>query len=521
MTYYKKQRKHTRSIYLNTDDAYYTNADRTIFSFRFAPVNIEDESRMYVKNTNVDYKTAGLSVKNVQTGLFLGSTATYSATYSVNPSITFVPQDGKGTGATAIGVLAPSGASGSATSSTLVVNPLSVGQGYTGTIPTIAANVPNTGGTGATLTPAGPIDSINGGFSAAAATLVAGSGYTEAPTFTIPAPQASVLATFAAVPHTASTGVITGVPAVLNTATNGFYGTGFFSATFVNNPVTAFGVFQTNATGGITGVIIENAADNGYYGTDHPITLPFAVGGTGFTFTPTYSSGRCVSIIVTNAGSGYGNNLIDYPFTAGAPATPVAGTITGATLSQGRLTALTTFTGGSKYKNPTITTSGIRPPIQAVYEPVFKQASALAGVRMLTHGRGYNLPPKAVIDSTFRVANNGDLPLITEITPSYLVDKSNYYTIKIDGVQYNRALYTNTDNKGLPTLAICSTNEIINNEDYTDLVIPAQVINDITLDIRDKDGLGVEATRNMIILIIIEELEDEHTDFEHSKRQLY
>jgi predicted nucleic acid-binding protein len=101
------------------------------------------------------------------------------------------------------------------------------------------------------------------------------------------------------------------------------------------------------------------------------------------------------------------------------------------------------------------------------------------------------------------------------------VDKSNYYTIKIDGVQYNRALYTNTDNKGLPTLAICSTNEIINNEDYTDLVIPAQVINDITLDIRDKDGLGVEATRNMIILIIIEELEDEHTDFEHSKRQLY
>ena len=140
---------------------------------------------------------------------------------------------------------------------------------------------------------------------------------------------------------------------------------------------------------------------------------------------------------------------------------------------------------------------------------------------MLTHGRGYTLPPKPVIDSTFRVANNGDLPLIAEITPTYLVEKNNYYTIKADGFQFNRTLYTNTDNKGVPTIAVCSTSENVNNEDYVDLVLPSQVINDFTLTITDRDGLGLEANKNMTLLLTIEELDESHTHFHNSKRQEY
>jgi len=517
--YQKKQKKITRSVYLNTDEAFYVDGERKTFRFRINPINVEDESIMMVKNTITGYKSSGLAVKNVNTGLFLGSSATFSATYSANPAITFVPQDGKGTGATAIGLLAPSGASGSATSSTLVVNATAVGQGYTGAVPTINANVPNTGGTGATLTPTG-IDSINGGF-LSTATLVAGSGYTEAPTFTIPAPQASVNATFGAVPYTTSTGVITGTPTITNASTNGFYNTNTFAVGFVSNPVQAYGIYQTNATGGFTSISIVNTADNGYYGSDYPLVLPMT-GGTGFTYTPTYSGGRCVSIIITASGTGYGNNLVDYPFTANVPATPVAGSITGKTITQGRLTALTFGTGGSRYYNPSVNISaGIATPIQAVFEPVYKIASVIAGARMLTHGRGYTLPPKPVIDSTYRVSNAGDLPLVSEVCPSTQVEKNDYYTIKADGFSFNRTLYTNTDNKGTPTLCVSSSAEDVNNEQYTQLILPAQVINDITLTITDRDGNGLDVNRNLVLLLSIEELDEEDAHFKESKRQVY
>jgi hypothetical protein len=83
--YGKKQKKHSRSIFLNTDDAVYVDADRKTFRFSFAPVNIEDESKLSVKNTIVDYKIgSGLGVKNLVSGLFLGSTASYPSTYSAH-----------------------------------------------------------------------------------------------------------------------------------------------------------------------------------------------------------------------------------------------------------------------------------------------------------------------------------------------------------------------------------------------------------------------------------------------------
>ena len=457
----------------------------------------------------------------------MGSTATFSSTYSVQPAITFVSQDGKGTGATAIGLLAPSGLSGSATSSTLSVNVVNAGAGYTGVAGDYVVNavVPQTGGSGATIT-SGTLTTATGSFSATG-TLVAGSGYTEVPLFVAPLPPASVAATFNSAGITS--GVITTAPTVANPTLNGFYNASTFTASFVSGHKIALGVVNTNASGTVTSISLDNASDNGYYDASNPLTVvsindvPLGQGfGTGLVIAPTYSGGKCASVVVTNGGTGYGANLVNGPIQFSFPSIGTGATITGATVSQGRITAITLGAGGTKYYAPTVSiTAGLIVPFQATYEPVFKIASVLAGARMLTHGRGYNLPPKPIIATTNRISNSGDLPLIAEITPSYLVDKSNYYTIKIDGVLYNRSLYTNTDNKGLPTLAICSTNEIINNEDYTELVIPAQVINDITLDIKDKDGLGVEATRNMIILIIIEELTDEHTDFEQSKRQLY
>lgn len=522
MEYYKKQKKHTRSIYLNTNEAFYVNNDRTSFTFRFAPINVEDESRMYVKNTSVDYKDAGLSVLNVKSGIFKGSTATFGATYWDNPAITFISQDGKGSGATAIGTLAPSGVSGSATSTTTIVAPTIGGGGYTGTPTTIQANPLTTGGFGATLTPAynpttGALDN---------ATLVAGEGYEETPTFTIPAPPASVPATFGAVPYTASTGVITGVPTITNPTTNGFYNGSLFTISFKNNPVPPTATGSTNATGGFTNITITNPTENGYFGTDAPPTLATIdadpLWGQGFTYTPVYTNGSLSAITILTAGTGYGNNRTNQAMGITGNGVPTPATITNKTITNGRLTALTFGSGGAKYYKPTIQiTAGLVAPVQGEYAPVYQLPAPLTGVRMLTHGSGYTLPPKPVIDTTYRFDNYGDLPLISEITPSYIIDRSNYYTIKVDGVKYNGTQYTNTDNKALPTLAICSTNEIINNEEYTELILPSQVINELTLEIKDKDGLGINEDRNMVILIIIEELDKNVPYFINSKRQLY
>jgi hypothetical protein len=527
MSYYKKQPKHTRTLILNTDDANYVDGDRKTFTFRFAPINIEDESLMYVKNTVANFKTTGLAVKSVQSGLFLGSTATFSSTYSVQPAITFASQDGKGSGASAIGLLAPSGLSGSATSSTLSVNVINAGSGYTGVAGDYVVNavVPTTGGSGATIT-SGTLTTATGSFSPTG-TLVAGSGYTEVPLFVAPIPPASVPATFNSAGITA--GVITTAPSVANPTLNGFYNASTFVASFVSGHKIALGVVNTNASGTVTSISLDNANDNGYYDSSFPLTVVSINGiqlgtgfGTGLVIAPTYSGGKCASVVVTNGGTGYGANLVNGPIQFSFPSIGTGATITGATVSQGRITAITLGAGGTKYYAPTVSiTAGVVVPVQATYEPVFKIGSVIAGVRMLTHGAGYTVPPKPLISSTNRISNAGDLPLIAEIAPTYLVEKNNYYIVKADGFQFNRTLYTNTDNKGLPTIAVCSTNEEVNDEDYTELVLPAQVLDNITITIHDKDALGLETNRNMIILLTIEELDKNETNFKDSKRQEY
>lgn len=526
MAYYKKQRKHSRSVFLNTDEAYYVDNERKSFSFRINPINIEDESKIHVKNTIIDYKTSGLSVGKIIQGFF--SATAYQSTYSSPPSLIFTPQDGKGTGASAIAILAPSGLSGSASSTTTTVNVVNAGSGYTGAASSYVATAitPTTGGSGATIT-SGTLTTATGSFSPTG-TLVAGSGYTDVPLFNVPAPPASVLATFGTVPYTASSGTITGTPTVSNPTLNGFYNSSTFTAVFTNNPIRATGFCSTNGTGGLTSIIISNSADNGYYSSGSPITILsingvlLGTGGVGLVITPTYTNGRAVSIVVNTAGSGYGNNLVDAPVVFSLPATPVAATITGATITLGRLTALTFGTGGSAYYNPTVTiTAGLVPPVTATYAPVFKIASLVNGFRLLSYGRGYTKPPIISIDTTNRVASNGDVPATAEMTPTYLVEPNYVYTIKAEGFRFNRSLYTNSDNKGSPTIGICSPNEMVNNEEYSELILPAQVINDFTLTITERDGSGLDTNRNLIILMEIEELDQLDTTFHESKRQNY
>jgi hypothetical protein len=841
--YRKKQAKHTRSIYLNTSDAYYTDTERKIFSFRIPPINIEDESLLYVKNTNIDYNLSGLAVNGVKHSVLLGGGGSYGCFYSQPPSISFVSQDGKGSGASAVSILASAGLSATPNTTTTALGVVNGGSGYTGslaqnittfaspltggqgasilptittsttglvatsiTAPTGASGGANTatanerwllfpysgslltkdytftttepiygsvlvvggggsggrgGGNGGTggggggavvyatdvLFPAGnfivrvgkggaltlsdgdPLlgnggdSSINyngvdvylakgggGGASAGAfdagaiggsggggpgfasaqyklgglalninipagfygnkggngayfggtnavggggggagsagtnglnqpiniglagfggdglaynmtgsssffgaggggggyqggssaglggsgiggnggttsvggngmagtgaggggggrtsagfpnngglggsgivwiryyingtasgtgtftaGTLTAGSGYTEVPTINIPAPPPTIPATFDAVPFTASSGTITAVPNVLNRTTNGYYNAGTFTAGFQNNPVIAQGFCSTNASGTLTNIIISNSANNGFYSSSDPITIQSINGimlgagfGVGLTYTATYSDGRATSIIITNGGTGYGANLVDAPVAFSFPATPTPAVISGRAIVEGHLIRLVLGSGGAKYKNPTININpvSIAPPVQAVYAPVYKIPTAIQGVRMLTHGRGYTSPPQVLTSQTFKIPTSiqGQDPLYAEMIPTYLIEPNYHYTIKADGFQFNRSLYTNLDWKGMPTIAVCSTNENINDEDYVELVLPAQVINDFTLQIVDKENNGLDPNRNLNILMEIVELDEKDSSYVESNRQRY
>jgi hypothetical protein len=843
--YNKKQRKHTRSIFLNTDNADYVDADRKTFRFRIPPINIEDESLLYVKNTSIDYKVSGLSVKEVKTSVLLRDTGTsYAITYGAPPAITFISQDGKGTGASAVAIMGAVGLTSTLFSATTALTVVNGGSGYTGsplqntttfttpitggqgasvlptiststtgvittTIPTIAGTTsaavsgsPNeryltfpysgagttfnytftttepiygsilvvggggsggrgggnggTGGGGAgaliyaqdVLFPAGnfivrvgkggaptgssddPIlgnggdssinyngvdiylakgggggasggidisganggsggggnglsssqynlggaavstnipavlDGNNGGNGAffsgsnnavggggggagsaggnglsqnnnvglagvggaglsinmtgtasfyaggggggavqgssssssggsgvggngnssgvggngtastgsggggggratggvpnnggsggsgvvifryyingtssatgtfTAGTLTAGSGYCEIPDLIVPSPPPTIGAIFDVVPFTASTGTITGVPNVLNRTTNGYYNAGTFTIGFVNNPVIAQGFCSTNASGTITNIIISNSADNGFYSSSDPITIESINGillgsgfGVGLAYTPTYSNGRAVSIIITNGGTGYGANLVDAPVAFSYPATPTPAVISGRTIVEGHLIRLVLGSGGAKYKNPTIFIDpvSISPPVKASFAPVYLNFAPFQGAVMLNHGRGYKSPPRVVIDQTFRnpTSTSGQVPLMAEMTPTYLVEPNYYYTIKAEGFHFNRTLYTNQDHKALPTIAICSTTEIINDEDYIELVLPAQVINDFTLQITERSGEGLDPNRNLIMLLEIVELDEKDSSYYESIRQRY
>lgn len=817
MSYYKKQKKHTHSIYLNSDEAFYVDNERKTFTFRIPPVNVEDESKLYVKNTIIDYKTSGLSVKNVNME-YISNTA-LSTTYNAPPSITFTPQDGKGTGATAVGVLEAVGLSASATSASTTLSVVSGGAGYAGantdyvstftsatgsgasilpttnsvtatsTLPTLISvvgtsvgtigttdrwisfpysgagatmdytftttqellcnilivgggggggsgrggggggggvlfeenvilpigtyiakvgkggasvaaaaasstgrggtsslfyngielyrvagggggasfgstlvgdigasgggghsgtatttglggvasstlNIPNAllgnnggagifgttaggggggqltagsnssagqggnGGGGRTMTTSatnlvygsgGGGGSLEGGLggvggngagsggvnaggangtagqggggggggrnaagtinqtggtggsgiifikytlavsssgSITSGTLTTGSGYSEMPTINIaPPPDEPVILTGGT--FNTGGGYITSLPTISNPTTNGFYNPLTFRATFINNPTIAEGFCSTNASGTLTNIIISNSGANGYYRVpDCPCDILaingvlLGSGGTGLIYTMVYSSSRASSVIITNGGTGYGANLVDAPVLFSLPATPLPASINAKIITDGRLQSLTLGNRGERYRGPQLVITGGRiTPATAVYNPVYLSQPKLRGVKMLTNGRGYSKPPIVSVSQGSVSVSNGDMPLTAEMSQSYLVEPNLVYTIKAEGFSFNRTLYTNTDNKGRPTIAITSPNEIINDEEYGELILPAQVINELTLTITERDGSGLDANRNLTMLLSIEELDQTDSAFRESRRQ--
>lgn len=818
MSYYKKQKKHMHSIYLNSDDALYVDEERKTFRFKIPPINIEDESKLYVKNTIIDYKTSGLSVKNVNME-YISNTA-LSTTYNAPPSITFTPQDGKGTGATAVGVLEAVGLSASATSASTALGVVSGGAGYAGTntsyistftsatgsgasiLPTTNSatatstlpteiivvgttagtigttdrwisfpysgagatfdytftttqellcnilivgggggggsgrggggggggvlfeenvilpigtyiakvgkggasvavsaasstgrggtsslfyngielyrvagggggasfasslngdtgasgggghsgqatttglggvasstlNIPNallgnnggagifgtgaggggggqltagsnssagvggngaggrvmttsgtnlnygSGGGGGALEPgtagAGGTSAGSGGVlavggngtnglgaggggggrnasgttnyaggtggsgiifikytlavsssgSITSGTLTTGSGYTEVPTI-ITAPPPDEPAIFSgSVGFNSGGGYILTLPTISNPTTNGFYNPLTFRATFINNPIIAEGFCSTNASGTLTNIIISNGSNNGYYRFfDCPCEIVaingvlLGSGGTGLIYTMVYSNSRATSVIITNGGTGYGANLVDAPVLFSLPGTPLPASINAKIITDGRLQSITLGNRGERYRNPTIViTSGRITPATAVYNPVYLSQPKLRGVKMLTNGRGYSKPPIVSVSQANVSVSNGDMPLTADMTQSYLVEPNLVYTIKAEGFSFNRTLYTNTDNRGRPTIAITSPNEIINDEEYGELILPAQVINELTLTITERDGSGLDANRNLSMLLSIEELDEVDTEYIDSKRE--
>jgi hypothetical protein len=371
---------------------------------------------------------------------------------------------------------------------------------------------------------------INRNGNITSAVLTAGSGYVNLPVINTPIPV-SEPATFGTFPHATTSGNITGTPLVLNPTTNGFYNASTFRVGFVNNPVQLLGFCQTNGAGTITSITISNSDDNGFYRDFAPPVILAVNGvllgsgfGVGLEYTFTYAGGRAVSCIVINGGSGYGNNLVDAPVLFSPPAIPTPpATILSKEIINGRLQSIRMGGTGLRYYKPSVVISaGLVAPVPALFNPIYLQPSELRGVRMLTNGRGYTKPPLVGISTATKIASlNGDMPLTAEMTQTHLVEPNNVYTIKAEGFNFNRTSYSNTDYKGRPTIAMCSPNEMMNDEEYSKLILPAQVINNLSLTITDRDGEGLDANKNLVIVIDIEELDQKDTKFEESKRQEY
>ena len=371
---------------------------------------------------------------------------------------------------------------------------------------------------------------INRNGNITSAVLTAGSGYVNLPVINTPTPV-SEPATFGTFPHATTSGNITGTPLVLNPTTNGFYNASTFRVSFVNNPVQLLGFCQTDGAGTITSITISNSGNNGFYRDFAPPVILAVNGvllgsgfGVGLEYTFTYSGGRAVSCIVINGGSGYGNNLVDAPVLFSPPAAPTPpATILSKEIINGRLQSLRMGGTGLRYYKPSVViTAGLVAPVPALYNPIYLQPSELRGVRMLTNGRGYTKPPLVGISTATKIPSlNGDMPLTAEMTQTSLVEPNLVYTIKAEGFTFNRTLYTNTDNRGRPTIAITSPDEMINDEEYAKLVLPAQVINDITLTITERSGEGLDANRDLSMFLQIEELDESDTAYIESRRQDY
>ncbi len=312
MSYYKKIKKVSKIIYINTDNAFYVDANRKEFTFRVPAVAIEDKSRMYVRQYSNDYRGSGIQSLSVIAGTGTNS----DACFVTQPSISFVSSTGSG--AAAIAYMKPTTINGTvgASTATTAITVVSGGTGYCGA-PANMITVNNTGtnGTGLAITP-----TVSSGVITALAISNAGKGYSALPTYTILPPQATQVVAGTA---TATSGAITGVT-VTNATTNGCY-TSTPTLVFNHTQVPANITYNTDVSGGITTLAVSNPTLNGYYGATTPlaITIPagthigsvsIGTGGAGYRTAPTVTIqnggvGRDAVITATISTSGVVNAL--------------------------------------------------------------------------------------------------------------------------------------------------------------------------------------------------------------------
>ena len=310
--YYKKIKKLSKIIYLNTDNAVYVDANRKEFTFRIPSISIEDKSRLYIRQYSNDYRGSGVESLSVIAGTGTNSDACFVS----QPTISFISDTGKN--ATAIAYMKPTainGTTGGATATT-VITVVTAGAGYCGD-PANMITVNNTGtnGTGLVITP-----TISAGTIASIAVGTAGKGYSALPTYTILPPQATQVVTGTA---TATSGAVTGVT-ITNATTNGCY-TSTPTLVFNHTQVPAIITFNTNASGVCSGLAVSNPTLNGYYGATTGLTVGIPAGthigtvtigtaGAGYNTAPTITiqnegGGRDAVITSTVSAAGVVNGL--------------------------------------------------------------------------------------------------------------------------------------------------------------------------------------------------------------------
>ena len=81
------------------------------------------------------------------------------------------------------------------------------------------------------------------------------------------------------------------------------------------------------------------------------------------------------------------------------------------------------------------------------------------------------------------------------------------FEIKVDGIDYNKASYYNSDKNGIPTLAYHSLNgKSSTHIGNIALELVPQDVSSIKLIIKDENGGGLDVNEDLIVSMVIEEI---------------
>jgi len=85
------------------------------------------------------------------------------------------------------------------------------------------------------------------------------------------------------------------------------------------------------------------------------------------------------------------------------------------------------------------------------------------------------------------------------------------FEIKVDGVDYNRACYYNSDKNGMPTIAYHSLNgKSSTHIGNIALELVPQDISSIKLIIKDENSQGLDVNEDLIVSLIIEQIPEHY-----------